>query len=159
MFIPPCRDMNTSWALSCAQANLMLELAVRPRRDASMNCFTLSPSFAAKWHRLLCYGVALAASGCYHEWTMCTSQGPYLSSGCFSAGQGVHYRTQSDALDDIHAEAALLERCLMCLIFYCGNMVRVRITTRTTLVRQTCMPQCDLHGSPCCVVCIFLPLC
>lgn len=64
----------------------MLELAVRPQIDASINCFALSPSFAAKWHRLLCYEVALIASGCYHEWTMRTSQGPCLSSGCFSTG-------------------------------------------------------------------------
>lgn len=86
MFIPPRRDLSTNWALSRARANLASELAVRPRRDASINCFALSPSFAAKWHRLFCCGVALAASGCYHEWTMCTSQGPYLSSGCFSTG-------------------------------------------------------------------------
>lgn len=48
MFIPPCRDVNTDWALSRARANLMFVLAARPRRDASINCFALSPSFAAK---------------------------------------------------------------------------------------------------------------
>lgn len=94
MFISPCGDVNTNWALSRAQANLMLELAVRPQRDAeTASLFPL---------HLLPNDIAYSATGlpslpvaAIMNEQCALLRVPTSPQGASPQAVGVHYRTRS----------------------------------------------------------------
>lgn len=103
--------MSTNRALSHQPASLNVRASCESSERCS-NCFSPSPSFAAKWHCLLCYGVALTTRGWYHEWTMCISQGL-----CFTLGRVVTASPRCNILFTIYTVPAATALLVMFSVY------------------------------------------